>query len=366
MTTNRIDRANHNHTARNGHDAEQPVTPAEQPAHTAEPDLPPLSPEDRVALTSARANQQVLRTLTIGCIDGYHPGAVIHGPPGVGKSHTILSTVREKNANWKLHQRITSKPLFFALERDPGAVHLIEDCEQLFSEPSAQTLLRSALGGERVHGRRERKVCYSVSGSHARELPPFYFYGSVIFALNRPLAHEKPEIDGVLSRLPCVRYTCTDQEIRAIMRDAARKGYATEKGSMTPHECVEVVEYVITQASELGCRLDLRWIEHGYAHYLTQAEGGGGVDWRDMVKFHLMQALTRFDYEPPTTDSHLPHEVTTRQADKAGLVCIAQEIAKVDGLSHDERLRRWEARTRKSRATYYRSLKRGLSNPASG
>ena len=83
------------------------------------------------------------------------------------------------------------------------------------------------------------------------------------------------------------------------MRHIARKGHATDKGNMTAQECIEVVEYVIGLAAELGCRLDLRWIEHGFANYLTQAEGGGAVDWRDMVKFHLTESVMHFDYERP-------------------------------------------------------------------
>ena len=91
----------------------------EQVANTLEPVVPPLSGDDQTALETALARQQALRDLTLGCIAGHHSGACIYGPPGIGKSHTIINTLRDKNANWKIHQRITSKPLFFALDRDP-------------------------------------------------------------------------------------------------------------------------------------------------------------------------------------------------------------------------------------------------------
>ena len=97
-------------------------------------DVPPLSAEDQTALAAFQARQQVLRDLTIGCIKSNHTGAYIYGPPGVSKSYTIQQTLRECKAYWQLHQRITAKPLYLEFEKHPGAIHLIEDCEQLFAE----------------------------------------------------------------------------------------------------------------------------------------------------------------------------------------------------------------------------------------
>jgi hypothetical protein len=134
-----------------------------------------------------------------------------------------------------------------------------------------------------------------VSGSRARVLE-HYFFGAIIFTDNRPLADERPEVRAVLSRIPSICFSPTEPEIRAVMRHAARQGHVGEGGSMSASECIEAVEHVIEVASELKCRLDLRWLKHGYGHFLTQAAGGGKVDWRDMVKFHMMNTLTYFDH----------------------------------------------------------------------
>jgi hypothetical protein len=321
-------------------------------------DLPPLSEEDLAALGDFNARQQVLRDLTLGCSRGAHTGAYVFGPPGTGKTHQVHTTLREQKAYWQHHQRITAKPLYLELEKHPGAVHVIDDCEQLFSEKSALTLLRSALGGERLNGRRERRVSYSVSGSRARVLE-HYFYGSIIFTSNRPLTDEKPEIRAVMSRIPSLAYAPPEREIRALMRRVARQGHVGEAGSMTPHECVEVTEYVIRLAAELECRLDLRWIEHGYGHYLTHVAGGGVVDWRDMVKFHVMNSLTYFDYPAAKSSQPQPGD-GGQEEDVAQQVAIALEIAGMEEKSGDERLRLWEERTQLSRATYYRRRAAGL------
>jgi hypothetical protein len=335
----------------------------------AEPDLPPLSEEDRTALASFQARQQVLRDLTLGCIDGNHTGAYIFGPPGTGKTHTVLNTLRERKAYWRYYQRITARPLYHEMEKHPGAVLVIEDCEQLFSEKSALTLLRSALGGERVRGRRERRVSFSVAGSRARVLG-HYFFGAIIFTANRPLTDEKPEVRALLSRHPCVGHGPPDHEMRAVMRHEARKGYVGEAGRMSPQECVEVIEYTIALAAELECRLDLRWIEHAYGHYLTQAVSGGVNDWRDMVKFHIMNTITYFDHTPPNADQ--TEETYASRGDQVQReIAIALEIAQMSGLSREDRLRLWAERTvetnppkGRSPATYYRRLSDGRSDPA--
>ena len=339
----------------NGHCKAVPVSPTENPVEAAESDVPSLSEEDQAALASFREHQEVLRNLTLGCIDGNHTGAYICGPPGVSKTFTVHNTLRERRAYWQPHQRITAKPLYLELEKHSGAVHIIDDCEQLFLEKSALTLLRSALDAQRVRGRRERLVSFSVAGSRARVLE-HYFFGAIIFTSNRPLTDERPEIRAVLSRIPCVWFAPPVHEIRALMRHVARQVHTGEAGNMSPSECVEVVEYVIQLAAELQSHLDLRWIEHGYGHYLTHVTSGGTVDWRDMVKFHIMNTLTYFDHTPPPKQLQANEEKAELRHDSLRQIAIAQETAQKPGLSRDDRLRLWEERTGLSRATFYRRL----------
>jgi hypothetical protein len=345
--------------AQNGHRARLAEETIVGPKTTIESDLPPLSEDDQTALVSFNRRQHVLRDLTLGCIAHHHTGAYIYGPPGASKSYTILNTLREMKVDCRHLQRITAKPLYLEMEKSPGAVFVIDDCEQLFAEKAAQTLLRAALGGERVKGRRERLVTYSVTGSRARVLE-HYFFGAIIFTGNRPLADERPEIRAVLSRIPSINFAPPDIEIRALMRHVARKGYIGETGQMSPRECVEVIEFVIGRAAELKRGLDLRWIEHAYGHYLTEAVSGGSNDWRDSVKFHLMSTITYFDHAPSTAvaaDQSESHSAVKQRRAAA----IAKEIDNIPNLNSEERVKLWQERTVEinppegmSRATYYR------------
>jgi hypothetical protein len=354
MRRDRISRVNG--SASNAQATDLTIHLPSHPMPEAEPDVPPLTEEDRVALAEFHKRQQVLRDLTIGCIEHHHVGMHIYGPPGVSKSFTIQKTLKERKASCCHHQRVTAKPLYLELEKHPGCIHIVEDCEQLFSERSALTLLRSALGGERINGRRERRVSYSIAGSRARVLEHF-FYGSIIFTSNRPLTDEKPEIRAVISRIPCMAFAPPDHEIRAVMRSVARQGYVGERGSMTAAECVEAVEYVIEQAALLDCRLDLRWTEHAFAHFLTEANAGTTVDWRDMVKFHMMNTLTYFDHTRPAKQGPTAEDDHNKLGTLPQEILIAREIAGLLGQSREERLARWEERTSLSRATYYRRLR---------
>ena len=317
---------------------------------TSDGETPPLSETDQWALADFRRRQDVLRDLTTGCVHGRHVGANVYGPPGVSKSCTIVERLRELEANFRVYQRITAKPLFLELERFPSAVFVLDDCEQLLRELSAQTLLRSALGGERIGNKRERKVTFSVTGRSARVLTT-YFWGAIIFTANRAPATERPEIAGVMSRIPSINFAPPDHEIRALMRHVARRGFVDKAGSMSPWECVEVVEYVIQTAAELEGRLDLRWLEHACAHYLTAEVSGGRTDWRDMVRFHLLNALTRFEHRPVPT--------TSDSWDGASEVAVALEIAALPGLTKEQRVQLWASRTGRSPATYYRRLDTG-------
>src|SRR5262249_18262681 len=78
-------------------------------------EVPPLSAEDQAALASFGARQQVIKDLTLGCINGNFTGAHISGPPGVSKTHSVVATLREQHAYWRLHQKISAKPLFLEL-----------------------------------------------------------------------------------------------------------------------------------------------------------------------------------------------------------------------------------------------------------
>ena len=92
----------------------------------------------------------------------------------------MLETLNKHNANWQHHQgHITAKGLVEAMEKRPGAIHLIEDAEDLLTEKNAPGVLRMALWTQDRSKPPERLVTWTVS----KEPITFIFTGAVSLRL---------------------------------------------------------------------------------------------------------------------------------------------------------------------------------------
>jgi hypothetical protein len=316
--------------------------------------VPPLSEDDAAALAQYQRRSQSIRDLVIGCVRGAQVGAHIDGPPGVSKSYTVKDTLEWLKASYFVHQRITAQPLFYELRKHPDAVHIIEDCEGLFRQSNARTVLRSALNSERVSGLRERWVVWAVSGWKPRE-ERFIFWGSLIFTSNRALNDADPEVRAIMSRIPSIHFAPKDSELKALMRSIARKGFDCEAGRISPLECIEIIEHVIQVAAGLQCPLDLRWVEHAYGHYLIEADHGGGVDWREQVRFHMLRTITSFE-RPVTIESGQirGHDGKGKVSREERLACVQHCLQTFE--TDAERVEYFMRETGWSRPTFYRDL----------
>src|SRR5262249_26348669 len=115
--------------------------------------VPPLSATDQQHLARYAEKTQAICDRTVNVIRGRATGLYVWGPGGIGKSYTIIRTLREQNANYRLHNsRMDGRGLFTALQRDPDAIHVCEDCEGMMRNHNVRGLLRSALWGQRRDG----------------------------------------------------------------------------------------------------------------------------------------------------------------------------------------------------------------------
>jgi hypothetical protein len=315
--------------------------------------IPPLSEADQRHLLEYQKKTQLIRDRVVGVITGRVTGLYLWGPGGTGKSFTIIGTLREYQANYRLHNsRMDGRGLFTALERDPDAVHVLEDCEQMMRNRNVRGLLRSALWGQRDGaGPMERIVTWPVGGGK-RELR-CHFEGGLIIVANLPPA-DIPEMEAVTTRIPVIHLAASDGEVRAMMRNLARQGYEDFQGhQLTPGECLEVAEHVIDQCQGLDRSLDLRLLVNSYDDFLQWSEGEVGLHWRDLVATRVRQrpAGIRSPVEVTATGGTRAAVAACQQSDRD----IAREIAQAT-TEPEERLRLWYERTEKSRATFYRRL----------
>jgi hypothetical protein len=323
------------------------------PPGTAEDATPPLSEADVRHLAEFAKKTQVVRDRALGVITGRTTGLYLWGPGGIGKSFTVLSTLREFQANHRLHNsRMDGRGLFTALKRDPDAVHVLEDCEQMMRNRNVRGLLRSALWGQRDgDGPMERVVTWPMGGGKPEER--CHFEGGLIIVGNLPPATTL-EMEAVTTRVPVIHLAASDAEVRAMMRHLARRGYEDAEGNrLTANECLAVAEHIIDECQGLDRPLDLRLLLNSYEDYLQWSEGEAALHWRDLVATRVRQrpAGIRSPVDAVATGKARAAVAARQEADLA----IAREIARATG-DPGERVRLWVERTGKSRATLYRRL----------
>jgi hypothetical protein len=314
----------------------------------------PLSEADQRHLQTYQKKSQLLCDRVVGVVTGRTTGLYVWGPGGTGKSYTVENTLREHQANFRLHNsRMDGRGLFTAVERDPDAVHVLEDCEGMMKNRNVRGLLRSALWGQRDGGSgpMERVLTWPLGGGK-RELC-CHFEGGLIIVANLPPA-DLPEMEAVTTRIPVIHLAASDAEVRAMMRHLARQGYEDAEGNrLTPAECLTIAEYVIGQCQGLDRSLDLRLLVNSYEDYLQWSNGEAGLHWQDLVATRVRQrpAGIRSPVEVADGVGTRAAIATRQQAD----LDIAREIATATA-DPEERLRLWAERTGKSRATLYRRL----------
>ena len=303
-----------------------------------------LTEGDARHLATYEAKLQLIRDRVRAVAEGYSTGLFVYGPGGVSKSYTVLAALQEAQANYRLlNSRLTGRGLVDQLERFPDSVVVVEDAESIFADKTAVGVLRSALWGQRRDGNSgpvERWVTWSAHRVHKE----FLFSGGVIVISNRPLI-EAPELTALKTRVPYLLLQPTDNELRAMMRSVAARGYELAGQVMTTDECGQVAEFVIGESLSLHRPLDLRLLIGAFGDYLQWSAADAGVHWRDLVAARIRERPPTFRYPVATG----PRE-DRLQAERT----VAREIL-ASGLRGQEAVRSWKERTEgSSQAAFYR------------
>lgn len=316
--------------------------------------VPALSAEDRGYLESIERKFQLIRDRVASVADGTATGFFLYGPGGVSKSCTVIQQLDRMRADHVVYNsRGTGRGLFNILQEHPDSIVVLEDMERLFRDAGAQGVLRSALWGQQRRdgsGRRERLVTWT----NYRETLSFVFTGGIVVTSNRPLDNW-PELAAIRSRVAVMHFQPTQYEVRALMRDVARRGRVHEGVTVPSKACVEVCEFVIDESRQVNRPLDMRLLDNAIGDYVQATEFGAGCGWRDLVMARIMERPSYFREEVV-----IGGRSRSRQSE---LDVIRQICAQTD--DREERVRQWRERTTKSQATFYRRLKE-LGDEGSG
>lgn len=293
---------------------------------------------DAELLASLEEKTQLLRDRTRGVAEGYANGLYAWGEGGTSKSYTVEQTLKDAGKPYKLsNSRVTGRGLFDLLKLHPDLVHVLEDAETLFADRNSFGVLRGALWGQTGQGgKQERIVCWHT----AKRADEFVFTGGLIITANVAL-DDIPELRAVKSRIASVHFLVSDEEIAAKMRELARRGHSRAGSSLSPDQCREVADEIVSRSARLRRNLDLRLLFNGFNDRLQFEDGHAETHWHDLLDSRLKERVI-----------DRPH-VGIRAQKKEGETEVARQIAHLPG---PERLAAWRERTGKSRAALYRRL----------
>jgi len=162
-------------------------------------------------MTTFNINQRFnfLQDLTSMVISGATPSLLVLGEGGLGKTHTVTSTIREMNldeSEWVTFKGYsTARGLYNTLFDHNGKLIVFDDCDSVLEDKVALNILKSALDSYET-----RQITWMAKMNKSDEYPnQFNFTGRVIFISNK----DRQKIDGaILSRSLTVDLSMTPQE----------------------------------------------------------------------------------------------------------------------------------------------------------
>ena len=251
---------------------------------------------------------------------------------GLGKSRTILKTLEAEGVEPVLiNSHITPLALYSMLfqYRDDQVIFL-DDVDSIFGSMAHLGLLRSALWGT------PRIVTYGSSQLPSDLPSKFEITSRFIFAAN-VIPKKNDAFKAVLSRCDIFELSATNEEVLELMRSISAKGFR----GLTPEDCAIVIDYIGEHCEdrEISARLlgpSLRKLQYARAE---------GLDWRTLVKTQL-QTLGRKQLATKRLDARVQDVRVLQDA-----------IAKHPDSVQDQQTY-WCERTGKSRASYFRTVKR--------
>jgi hypothetical protein len=251
---------------------------------------------------------------------------------GLGKSRTILRTLDAEGVTPILiNSHVTPLSLFstFFQYKDDQVIFL-DDVDSVFSSMAHLGLLRSALWGS------PRIVTYGSSQLPSDLPPSFEFTSRVIFAAN-VIPAKNDAFRAVLSRCDIFELAASNEEIIDLMRCISVNGF----NGLTPADCNEVIDFIADNSDDR--QLSMRLLGPSLRKLLYARSES--LDWRPLVKSQL-QTLGRKVQASKRLDS------------KSLDLRIIRDALKQFPESVKDQMDYFCSRTKKSRASFYRTLAR--------
>jgi len=292
-------------------------------------------------LDAVEERRAILESAVVSVAKGFTPALFVWGDPGLGKSH-LLTVMLDGMAGsgWRHHTaHSTPKALFMALQNDPGAIHLYEDCEKVLKTDLSASILRAACGSP---NQRDRFITYETANEQLR----VRFTGGIIIATNQNLSRANGPLQGVASRFRPIRWAMTHEERIATILKLSENGFTKCDIPLSAKECRKVAEALIDMcgSSDSDRDLDIRlYTEHALPAF-AQSKQDPSMKWQDLLQAKLLGVATTMN--------------DTQQERTRKLEQLAQKID-LEGGSGKDKVAKWKALTNLGQAIYYRHLRKG-------
>jgi hypothetical protein len=255
----------------------------------------PMSP-----LEQLHQQLDLVRTRVISAATRHSNGLFLFGRPGVGKTYAVTEQLKKCGVDWvEAPNGLTPQGTLELLDESADKCILGDDIAEMFSKERTRKYWMRALGDRPDHTE-PRRIKYKKEGKE-KEIE---FTGSVIIITNSETCPA-----AFASRVFCLEYNPTDEQIQAMMLDLAKKG--SERWKMSPSECLEVTEVLIAESSASETRLDLRDQNKALSDYALWRSGKSLVHWKDLVRSMLAQKTVELKHtpvRPPTRAARIKDE----------------------------------------------------------
>lgn len=210
----------------------------------------------------------ILSEMTSAVANGVVKGLVVSGPAGVGKSHTVESTLDDTlGVQAKLMSRLpqydvfkgnlSAITLYMTLYKysEEGSVLVLDDCDGVLYDEDALNILKAALDTKKV-----RRIHWGTN-SHILEkegVPSsFEFKGGIIFLTNIDFENCKSariinHLQAIMSRCHYIRITMNTLRERVIhMRNVVETTNMLADYNFTKNEVDEVMTFILGNVNKL-------------------------------------------------------------------------------------------------------------------
>lgn len=212
-------------------------------------------------LAQLEEQRRLIKDRVRGVRIGANPGMFLCGPPGTGKSFTVLEACRETEQSPFLYYRghITSIGLFELIAQHSDATIVLDDVHAILDEPKALQILLAAYGAPDADDG-ARTIRYKRCDHECT----IHFRGGLIAISNLELRSGKERqwqlLNAIASRIHVLKFMPSNDQMTAMMFDLASRGWKDSIGKRSLHSetCMEIAKFLVEECRQASRQLDLR------------------------------------------------------------------------------------------------------------